>query len=90
MDQRTVVLYTRGRSLRCWRAERFLSGRGYHFKVIDTTNDPEARAWLMGLRQRKALPVPYIFVDGRPLGDFGVLKAMECSGTLERLVRDDI
>ena len=90
MDQREVLLYTRSRSLRCWRAERFLRRRGYYFKVIDTTNDPETRAWLLGLTQRKALLLPYVFVDGRPLGEFSVIKALECSGTLERLVRDDI
>jgi glutaredoxin len=90
MDQREVVLYTRSRSLRCWRAQRFLRGRGYHFKVIDTTNDPEARAWLLGLTQRKALLMPYVFVDGRLVGEFSVIKALECSGTLVRLVRGNL
>ena len=38
MDQRELVLYTRGRSLRCWRAKRLLARRGYHVQVIDTTS----------------------------------------------------
>src|SRR3712207_3319808 len=39
MDEREVLLYTRSRSLRCWRAKRLLARRGYHFEVVETTND---------------------------------------------------
>ena len=39
MDQREMVLYTRSRSLRCWRAKRLLARGGYHFEVVETTND---------------------------------------------------
>jgi len=39
MDQREMVLYTRSRSLRCWRAKRLLARGGYHFEVVETTTD---------------------------------------------------
>jgi hypothetical protein len=39
MDEREVLLYTRSRSLRCWRAKRLLARRGYHFEVVETTNE---------------------------------------------------
>jgi hypothetical protein len=39
MDQREVVLYTRSRSLRCWRAKRLLARGGYHFEVVEATNE---------------------------------------------------
>ena len=44
MRQREMVLYTRGRSLRCWRAGRFLERAGYDFEVVDTTDDPRLLA----------------------------------------------
>jgi glutaredoxin len=31
--------------------------------------------------------VPYVFVDHRPVGGFGDIKALDRSGDLERLVR---
>jgi len=37
--QRHIVLYTRGGSLRCWRAKRFLGRTGYRFEVVDATED---------------------------------------------------
>ncbi len=87
MNQRKVVLYTRRYSLRCWRAKRLLKYRGYQFKVIDTTNDPEGRAWLLEFtRQRTVLP--YVFIDERPVGDFKTVRALARSGQLDHLVRD--
>ncbi len=44
MDQREVVLYTRGRSLRCWRAKRLLRRGGYEFEVLDTTTRKHKQA----------------------------------------------
>jgi len=89
MDQRKVVIYTRSHSLRCWRAIRLLRHRGYQFKVIDTTNDPEARAWLSGLARHKTL-LPYVFIDERPVGDFKTVRALARSGQLDHLVRDKL
>jgi hypothetical protein len=48
--QREMVLYTRGRSLRCWRARRFLERAGYSFKVVEVGGDPEMLARLSGGR----------------------------------------
>jgi glutaredoxin-related protein len=83
------VLYTRGRSLRSWRAKRFLSHSGYDFKVVDTTNDGEVRALLLQNFHHEVV-LPYVFVDHRPVGDFGVIKALARSGSLEHLLRDEI
>jgi hypothetical protein len=44
--QREMVLYTRNRSLRCWRAKRLLGRAGYRFEVVDATADPGALAEL--------------------------------------------
>jgi glutaredoxin len=82
-----MVLYTRGRSLRCWRARRFLSRAGYGFEVVDTTGDPGVLAEISDAAQREVAP-PYVFVDRRPLGGMATVRALAGSGQFERLLRD--
>ncbi len=89
MDQKELVLYTRSRSLRCWRAKRFLRLSGYQVKVVDTTNHPEVRTELVEAAHHEVV-LPYVFIDRRPVGDFGVIKALSRTGDLAHLLRDDI
>jgi hypothetical protein len=98
VHQREMVLYTRGRSLRCWRAGRFLKSAGYGFEVVDVGGDPGLLAELSGAAHREVAPPhacahrkmapPYVFVDRRPVGDMGTVRALARSGQLERLLRD--
>ena len=88
MYQREMVLYTRGPSLRCWRARRLLGRAGYSFEVVDVAGDPGMLAELSEAARRKVPPSPYVFVDGRPLGGMGTVRALAGSGQLERLLRD--
>ena len=87
MHQREMVLYTRARSLRCWRARRYLERAGYGFEVVDTTGDPGILAELSDATHRRVAP-PYVLVDNRPLGGMGTVRALVGSGHLERLLRD--
>ncbi len=87
MYQREMVLYTRNRSLRCWRAKRLLCRAGYRFEVVDATADPGALAELSEVAHRKVAP-PYVFVDRRPVGSIGTVRALVGSGQFERLLRD--
>ncbi len=91
VDQREMVLYTANRSLRSWRAKPLLARRGYHFEVICITNDG-LRARLKQLRYGADYrgTVPYLFVDHRPVGGFGDIKALDGSGTLGLLARGDV
>ncbi len=89
MDQREIVLYSRRRSLRCWRTKRLLRHSGYDFVVVDTTLDLKALAELSELVHRKVV-APYVVVDHRPVGDLGVLRALLRSGGLERVVRGEL
>ena len=89
MDQREVVLYTRGRSLRSWRAKRLLRRGGYEFEEFDTTTHPEVRAGLMEATHHE-VALPYVFIDHRPVGGFGVIKALSRSGDLAHLLRGEI
>ena len=91
MYQRDVVLYARRRSLRCWRAKRLLARAGYHFEVLEAPSDSPS-----GLRKRLThggayrQTVPYLFVDDRPVGFLGEMRALSGSGILERLVRGEL
>jgi glutaredoxin len=82
-----MVFYTRGRSLRCWLARRFLERAGYGFEVVDTTDDPGALAELTGATHREVAP-PYVFVDRRPLGGMATVRELAGSGQIEHLLRD--
>ena len=86
MYQREMILYTRSRSLRCWRAKRLLSRAGYRFEVVDATEDPGIFAQLSDAAHRRVAP-PYVFVEGRPVVDMGTVRALAGSGRLERLLR---
>ena len=87
MYQREMVLYTRNRSLRCWRAKRLLGRAGYSFEVVDATADPGALAELSEAAHREVAP-PYVFVDRRPVGGLGTVRALVGSGQFERLLHD--
>lgn len=89
MYQREVMLYTRGRSLRCWRAKRLLKRQGYQFEIIDITDNPTFVAEL-GKAVQKRSTLPYFFVGHRPVGNFDVVKALSNSGDFKHLIRDDI
>lgn len=87
MYDRRMVLYTRRRSLRCWRAGRFLRRAGYGFEAVDAADDPGALGALSEAVGREVVP-PYVAVDGRPVGGIGTVRALARSGGLERLLRD--
>ncbi len=89
MYQRDIVLYTRSRSFRCWRARRFLRHRGYRFEIVDTTDDPNLLVKLSAATRTRVIP-PYIFVDHRPVGNLGVIKNLSNSGSFEHLLRDQL
>jgi glutaredoxin len=87
--QREIVLYTRERSLRCWRARRFLKRTGYRFEVVDTTEEPRALAKLSEAAHC-AVVAPYVFVDGRAVGGMGTVRALVGSGQFEHLLRAEL
>lgn len=89
MYQRDVVLYTRRRSLRCWRAKRLLRHSGYNFVVVDVTHDGETLAGLSKLTRHEVVP-PYVVVDHRPVGGLRILRTLINSGSLERVVRGNL
>ena len=89
MYHRQIVLYTRSRSLRCWRAKRILARAGYRFEVVDASEDPGVLAKISKVVHRE-VTLPYVFVDHRPLGDLRTMRALVGSGHFEHLLRGDL
>lgn len=81
MYQREMVLHTRNRSLRGWRAKRLLGRAGYRFEVVDASADP-------AVARREV--APYVFVDRRPVGDMVTVRALIGSGQFDRLLRGEL
>jgi glutaredoxin 3 len=81
-DQKEVVVYVCRRSWRCRLTRRLLERRGYRFEVIDATGDAQLCTRLARFTGRKTMP--YVFVDHRPVGGFGEIRA------LEHLVRGEV
>jgi glutaredoxin 3 len=89
MNQMEVVLYTKDKSFRCWRAKRLLRRKGYAFEVVNVlTYGGEGDARIDRTISQKR--VPFVFVDGRPVGGFDVIMTLDRSGTLDRLVRGEV
>ncbi len=86
MYHRRIVLHTHPRSLRCWLAKRLFARAGYSFECIDAATDPGALAAISEAVGRKLTP-PYVFVDDRPLGNLGTVRALARSGQLEHVLR---
>lgn len=88
MDQKQVVVYVERRNPRCWATKRLLRRKGYALEVVDVSVERGSRAWLVRTTGRNTLP--QVFVDGRLVGDFGVIRSLESSGNLDRLVRGEV
>ncbi len=88
MNQQEIAIYVKDHCRRCWRARRLLRRRGYAFEAIDVSGDDELRNWLVETTGSKT--VPQVFVDGRLVGGFAIVRALDISGDLDRLVRGEV
>ncbi len=68
----------------CWAANRLLKAKGVEFTVYSVDGDPEKRKEMTA---RGGGPtVPQIFVDGRPVGGFEELTALDMDDELNPLL----
>jgi glutaredoxin 3 len=88
MDQQPVVVYVKHRSPRSWRAKRLLRRKCYAFEVVEVSSESELPASPTGTASDRR--VPQVFVDGRLVGGFDVIKALDRAGQLDRLVRGEV
>lgn len=78
-------MYTTAYCPFCVRAKRLLQARGIPYEEIDVDGDDALRAQVVERSGRRT--VPQIFIDGRSIGGFEELAALDASGELATLVR---
>lgn len=82
MTQR-VQVYTTHFCGYCVRAKALLSRLNIGFQEIDVSDDQETRDWLVKTSGQRT--VPQIFIDGRAIGGYVELAALERAGGLREL-----
>ena len=80
-----VQLYTKRNCAFCVSAKTLLQRKGVAFEEIDVEHDEARRAWLVEASGQRT--VPQIFVDGRPLGGFSDIDALDKQGKLDPILQ---
>ena len=86
-DVSKVEVYTTTYCPFCARAKNLLRSKGVAFDEIDVTDDAELRAKLIEMSGGRRT-VPEIFINGRIIGGFEELKALDDSGKLDNLLAE--
>jgi glutaredoxin 3 len=81
-----IEVYTTTYCPYCHAAKDLLRGKGVAFEEFDLTNDAEGRANLVK-RSNGLRTVPQIFINGKHIGGFDALSALDASGKLDPLLR---
>lgn len=79
-----VKIYTSRWCGYCVAAKRLLAQKGVAYEAIDATADPALRRWLLEATGRST--VPQVFIDGRPIGGYDDLRALDRAGRLDQLL----
>ncbi len=79
-----MKIYTRAGCGYCTAALRMLRAKGVTFEHVDATGDPDTRRWLVEVTGRAT--VPQIFIDGRPIGGYTDMVALDQRGVLDHLL----
>jgi glutaredoxin 3 len=82
-----IKMYTRKWCGYCTAAERLLDKKGVPYENIDVTGDHEKRKWLVEVTNGRTT-VPQIFIDGRSIGGYDELNALDRRGELDKLLWD--
>ncbi len=80
-----VEIYTKKLCPYCVRAKALLDRKGVPYVEIDAEGKDELRTWLAEVTGQRT--VPQIFVDGRPLGGFSDVDALDREGRLDPILR---
>ncbi len=83
----TVKVYTKKVCPYCVRAKALLDRKGVAYEEIDAEHDDALRAWLVEATGQRT--VPQIFVDGRSLGGFSDVDALDRQGLLDPILRGE-
>lgn len=71
----------------CVRAKALLRSKGVAFTEIDVTNDPAEREKMVQLAGGRRT-VPEIFINGKIIGGFDELRALDLAGKLDQMLAD--
>lgn len=79
-----VVMYSGEHCAYCMRARRLLEKKGVAFQEIKVDQAPHLREQMEQLSQRRT--IPQIFIQGRHIGGFDDLAALDNAGELDALL----
>ena len=80
-----IVMYTTAVCPYCMNAERLLTSKGVtEINKIRVDQQPEKRDEMIAITGRRT--VPQIFIDGRHIGGFDDLRALDLAGGLDPLL----
>jgi glutaredoxin 3 len=82
-----IVMYAAGWCGYCQRARALLNRKGLAFREIDVEQDPASRAEMIARSGRRS--VPQIFIGTRHVGGLEELSALERTGELDTLLREE-
>ena len=82
-----IQIYSKKNCPFCVRAKALLDRKGFPYEEIDAEGQDELRFWLAETSGQKT--VPQIVVDGRPLGGFSDIDALDKQGKLDPLLRGE-
>ena len=82
-----VQVYSKENCPYCVRAKALLDRKGVPYEEIDAEGKDEIRTWLVEASGQMTLP--QIFVDGRSLGGFSDIDALDRAGKLDALLRGE-
>ena len=80
-----VQVYTKRSCPYCAMAKALLAKKGVPYEEVDVEDDDATRSWLVEATGQRT--VPQIFVDGRSLGGFTDIAAMDREGKLDPVLR---
>lgn len=87
MTDTEIVMYAAGWCGYCQRARALLNRKGLAFREIDVEQDPASRAEMIARSGRRS--VPQIFIGTRHVGGLEELSALERTGELDTLLREE-
>lgn len=82
-----IEVYTTTYCPYCVRAKNLLKSKGVAFTEIDVTEDDELREKMIEMAGGRRT-VPEIFVNGKIVGGYDELKALDDAGQLDGLLAD--
>lgn len=82
-----IEIYTTSYCPYCFRAKALLQRKGVTFQEIDVSDAPDKRLWLRERTGRRT--VPQVFINGKPVGGYDDIAALDAAGRLDPLLAEE-